>query len=134
MKNKSLIVLFLIIFLISYSSVFAGQKDVLKAMEKLKSSVEVGIAYNEYCQLLVDAKTEINILKKSGNENKCFMEAVEKSYQLYDLAKGYWKLMLDAERFSNDFRRDGRKKSSSAEETKLSFEISNSLLKNSEGD
>lgn len=134
MKIKSLIILFVIIFFASYASVFADQKDVLKAMEKLKSSVEVGIAYNEYCQLLVDAKTEINIFKRSGKENKCFIEAIEKSYQLYDLAKDYWKLMMDAESFGNKFSRDGRKRSSSTEETKLSFEISESLHKASKGD
>ena len=86
-RTCSVIVLVLVILSAFFSSAVAGEKDVLRALEKLKAGVEAGVTYKKYSELLADAKTEINMLERKTNKNQCFMEAVEKSYNIYEGAR-----------------------------------------------
>lgn len=104
MINIIVLVLFLLVF-ISPSN--AGEKDVLKSLEKLKAFVEIEEhptskeTYNKFCELLVDAKLEINLLKKEKNVNKCFQKFIMKSYQSYGSGKDKIKTYLDSEKTIN---------------------------------
>ena len=59
-------VLVLVVLVGSPSFATAGDKDVLKALDKIKANVEEGVSYDRCSESLVDAKAEINMLKKGG--------------------------------------------------------------------
>ena len=74
------------------SVTIAGQRDVLKAIEKVKANTETGVSYKKYVELLADAKFELNLLErnlKNPLKNNFFLEAY-RSYISYDTAKMNW--------------------------------------------
>ena len=79
------------------SSAFAGEKDVLKALEKINGAIEVNTSYNNYCDLLADAKVEINIYGRKKTRNECFFNAVNECFKNYEAFKTHWRNLMDAE-------------------------------------
>ncbi len=87
----------LVLLLVLPSLVSAGEKDVLRALEKIKGSAEAGVTYLKYMDLVADAKVEINIYKRAKPQNECFLQEIGASYSFYELAGSQWKLKIDAE-------------------------------------
>lgn len=85
------------LFFISSAFAGAGEKDVLKALEKIKGAIEVNSSYNNYCDLLVDAKVEINIYGRKKTRNECFFNAVDECFKNYETFKTHWGNLMDAE-------------------------------------
>ena len=75
----------------------AGEREVLLALEKMKSSVEQGVSYDAYEKLLSDIKTALDALKKEGSSNSCFMTQAELCHTYYYLGLFNWKSMLKAD-------------------------------------
>ena len=98
-----LIILILLIFLSSSSYAGDQEKAVLKSLEKIKGSLETGATDKEFDSLFTDAKIEINILKRSCN-NECFLTAVEKCYSLYKKAIEQKKTIRDAHHLSAGYK------------------------------
>ena len=76
-------VLVLVLLLGRASFAAAGEKDVLKALEKIKANLEAEVPYDKCAESLVDAKAEINMLKREVRKNQCFMKAVHQSYSWF---------------------------------------------------
>ena len=94
------LVLLLVVFcvvLISGSRAIAGEKEVLNALEKMKSNVEQGVSYDAYEKLLSDIKTALDSLKKGGYSNYCFITEAELCHTYYYLGMFNWQSMLKAD-------------------------------------
>ena len=99
MKRLLSTIIVLFVCIISATLAKAGEKDVLKALEKIKGAVETGVSYQRYGELVADAKVEINIYKRAKKENEKFLKAVEKSHQNYQSALQSWTNSME---FSDD--------------------------------
>ena len=109
MKRLSgMMVLALVMLMALTSFATAGEKDVLKALEKIKGAVEAGVTYQRYVELVADAKVEINMFKRGGKTNECFIEAVEASYLLYNWAATNWQMKIDFESLASEFSIDAK--------------------------
>jgi hypothetical protein len=98
----------LVMPLVLTSFAMAGEKDVLKALEKIKWASETEVSYEGYVELVADAKVEINILKKADNKNDCFVKAVEYSHAFYREASMQWKSKLTFESAAADSMTEAR--------------------------
>ena len=78
----------------------AGEKDVLRALEKIRGNTEIGVSYIKYCDLLADAKTEINIYKR-GKINERFLKSAEKVFTCYEMARDAWWAKMEFEKDSS---------------------------------
>lgn len=98
MKRPTVLGAFVLFAVMALASCAIGdEKDVLKALEKVKGAVESGVTYVRYGELLADAKAEINMLKRSEKQDKCFVDAVEIAYAHFQQAKGTWEQVQQAE-------------------------------------
>jgi hypothetical protein len=105
MKRFTVAALFLAIILIC-TSCWGPQKSieeekVLSALSNIQINLETNVSYEQYLELLGPAKIEIDILKSSGKNNRCFMGAVDKCYAFYFTGGKAWKQKLAAERHGN---------------------------------
>jgi hypothetical protein len=97
---KKIFIFTLGVLFFSYLPLFlvhAGEKDVLKALEKIKGAVEVKTSNKNFCELLTDAKVEINIYERQKEKNACFMEAVNNCFTQYKTFEKYWSNLMAAE-------------------------------------
>ena len=85
----------------------AREVDALKALEDIKVHVETAGSYEQYTKLLVDAKTEIDILKRDEEQNQCFMKAVERCYQYYVSAENEWRCVIKTKAEKLKFEHEG---------------------------
>ncbi len=76
------------------SLVTAGEKDVLKALERIKGAVEAGVNLERYSELVADAKVELNIYERSKEVNEDFLKEAELCYEDYQQARKAWSLKL----------------------------------------
>ncbi len=95
--NRKLNCFCLVLLLVLPSLVSAWEKDVLKALEKIKGSAEAGATYQKYMELLTDANVEINIYNMARTQNNCFLRAVEISLLYYEAAGIYWEGKMQSE-------------------------------------
>jgi len=79
------------------SQAVAGEKEVLSALEKIKSGVEEGVPYEVYEKMLADVKAALDALKKEGYSNYCFINEVELSHTYYYLGMFNWMSMNKTE-------------------------------------
>jgi len=96
-KMNFFIILLSVMLLFSLSFAMAGEKEILKALEKVKAATETGVNYNKYCELLANARAEINILKRSKKDWKKdeFTVAVVSCLFSYETAKMGWETMIN---------------------------------------
>jgi hypothetical protein len=66
----------------------------LSALSNIQINLETNASYEQFLELLGRAKIEIDILKRSGKNNLCFMGAVDKSYAFYFTGGKAWKKKL----------------------------------------
>lgn len=72
------------------------EEKVLSTLSHIQGNLETNISYQQYLELLRHAKLEIDILKRSGKNNPCFMSAVDKCYSYYSTGGKAWKQKLEA--------------------------------------
>ena len=72
------------------------EENALTALANIQQRMEADISYEQFIELLSQAKTEIDILKTNGKKNPCFVGAVEKCYASYSTASKAWKKKIEA--------------------------------------
>lgn len=72
------------------------EENVLVALTQVQQSIEANVAYEQFIELLSQAKTKIDILKIADKNNPCFMGAVERCYASYNVAGKAWKKKMEA--------------------------------------
>jgi len=72
------------------------EEKVLATLSNIQGSLETSINYQQFLELLGNAKIEIDILKRSGKNNPCFMGAVDKCYAYYHTGGKAWQQKLES--------------------------------------
>lgn len=99
MNRYAVIAFYLAVILICAScwgpKISIGEEKVLVALSDIQGNLETSISYQKFLELLGQAKIEIDILKRSGKNNACFMGAVDKCYAYYHTGGKAWKQKLE---------------------------------------
>ena len=66
-------------------------ESALDSLTRIQISLDADITYDNFVGLLEEAKKEVDRLKQSGEDNKCFLSAVGKCYASYEIARKAWK-------------------------------------------
>lgn len=72
------------------------EAKVLVVLDEIQQAAGDNMDYNKFDQLLATANTEIDMLKQSNKPNPCFLNAVEKCYASYEIARKAWQKMMEA--------------------------------------
>ena len=72
------------------------EENVLASLSNIQQSLENNISYEQFIELLSQAKTEIDILKGNSKNSQCFVGAVDKCYAYYTTGGRAWKQKLMA--------------------------------------
>ena len=70
------------------------EENVLASLSNIQQSLENNISYEQFIELLSQAKTEIDILKDNSNNSQCFVGVVDKCYAYYATGGRAWKQKL----------------------------------------
>ena len=73
------------------------EESALNSLTRIQDSLESNISYDNFAELLSEAKMEVDRLKQSGENNRCFVSAIEKCYASYEIARKAWKQKLETE-------------------------------------
>jgi hypothetical protein len=73
------------------------EAKVLVVLDEIQQAVDGDRDYNRFVQLLATAKTEIDMLRQSNKPNPCFLNAVDKCYASYEIARKAWQKMMQTE-------------------------------------
>jgi hypothetical protein len=68
----------------------AQEENVLIALSNIQRSLENNVSYEQFIDLLNQAKIEIDILKSNTKKSPCFMGAVDKCYAFYHTGGKAW--------------------------------------------
>ena len=71
------------------------EEKVLAALSNIQRSLEGDVSYEEFMELLGQAKIEIDLLKSNGKYSPCFLGAVDKCYAFYFTGGKAWRQKLD---------------------------------------
>ena len=98
--NRYIIVAFCLAVFLICASCWGPKKSieedkVLVTLSNIQGNLETNISYQKFLELLGKAKIEIDILKRSGKNNPCFMGAVDKCYAYYHTGGKAWKQKLE---------------------------------------
>jgi hypothetical protein len=66
------------------------EEIVLVALSNIQQSLENNVSYDEFVDLLGQAKIEIDRLKSNAENNPCFLGAVDKCYAFYNTGGRAW--------------------------------------------
>jgi hypothetical protein len=72
------------------------EEKVLNALSFVQESLESNISYEQFVELLDQAKIEFDILRGDNEQNPCFMQAVEKCLASYTTSEKAWKRKMEA--------------------------------------
>ena len=99
MKRCAVIAFNLVVIIICAScwgpKISIEEEKVLATLSNIQGNLESSIGYPQFLELLDKAKIEIDILKRSGKNNSCFMGAVDKCYAYYATGGKAWKQKLE---------------------------------------
>lgn len=70
------------------------EENVLIALSNIQQGLENNASYEEFIQLLEQAKIEIDILKGNSSNRACFVGAVDRCYAFYSTGGKAWKQKL----------------------------------------
>ena len=70
------------------------EENVLIALSSIQQGLENNSSYEEFIELLAQAKIEIDILKRNSNNRACFVGAVDRCYAFYSTGGKAWKQKL----------------------------------------
>jgi hypothetical protein len=73
------------------------EESVLNTLTNIQNSLEANISYDNYVELLKEAKIEVDRLRQSGQNSSCFVSAVDKCYASYEIARKAWKQKLETD-------------------------------------
>ena len=72
------------------------EEKVLSSLSNIQRSLENDISYEQFIDLVSQAKIEIDVLKSNGKNGQCFMGAVDKCYAYYATGGRAWQQKLRA--------------------------------------
>ena len=100
-KTYKVLVLILCLFILTVScsgpQKSAEEESALNSLTRIQNGLEGNITYDNFVGLLNEAKMEVDRLKQSPENNRCFVSAVEKCYASYEIARKAWKKKLETE-------------------------------------
>ena len=67
------------------------EENVLSSLSNIQRNLENDIDYDQFIELLSQAKIEIDVLKSSSKNSQCFLGAVDKCYAYYTTGGRAWK-------------------------------------------
>ena len=70
------------------------EENVLISLSNIQRSLENDISYEQFIELLSQAKIKIDILKRKGKNSQCFMGAVDKCYAYFTTGGRAWQQKL----------------------------------------
>ncbi len=70
------------------------EENVLMALSNIQRSLENNASYEQFIELLGQAKIKIDILKNNSKNSPCFMSAVDKCYAYYTTGGRAWNQKL----------------------------------------
>jgi hypothetical protein len=70
------------------------EENVLVSLSNIQQRLENNISYEQFMELLSQAKVEIDILESNGKNSQCFRGAVDKCYAYYATCGKAWKQKL----------------------------------------
>jgi hypothetical protein len=109
MKRLASIGGFVLVALMTLASLAkADEKDVLKALEKIKCGVEEEVRYEKYAELVREAKVEIDRLQPSKEVDKegCFLNSINECYQNYENARTLWNQKIEARTDHEEYKKE----------------------------
>jgi len=71
-----------------------AEAKVLSSLSNIQRSLENDIGYEQFIDLVSQAKIEIDVLKSNGKNSQCFMGAVDKCYAYYATGGRAWQRKL----------------------------------------
>jgi hypothetical protein len=89
--------LFILIISCSGPQKSAEEESALNSLTRIQNGLESNITYDNFVGMLNEAKMEVDQLKQSPENNRCFVSAVEKCYASYEIARKAWKQKLETE-------------------------------------
>ena len=99
MKGRTSIILLLILTLSISIACSAPpkptseEKAVLDSLTTLQKGYDRRITVEEFALLLSAASSNIELLKKGGKGNNCFLNAAKKCFSSYEISQKAWKMM-----------------------------------------
>jgi hypothetical protein len=72
------------------------EAKVLVVLDEIQQAAGDAMDFNKFDRLLGSAKSEIDMLRQSKMPNPCFLNAVEKCYASYEIARKAWQKMMEA--------------------------------------
>ncbi len=72
------------------------EENVLAALSHIQQSLENNVSYEEFVELLQQAKIEIDRIKSHAENNPCFLGAVDKCYAFYNTGGRAWQQKMAA--------------------------------------
>ena len=90
--------------LLAISSVLSGgcspkispqEAKVLVVLDEIQRGVEENGDYDRFVQLLGTAKAELDMLRQNDKPNPCFLNAAEKCYASYEIARKAWQKKME---------------------------------------
>ena len=70
------------------------EENVFTSLSNIQRSLENDISYEQFIELLSQAKIKIDILKSNAKNSQCFMGAVDKCYAYYATGGRAWQQKL----------------------------------------
>ena len=70
------------------------EENVLTSLSNIQQSLENNISYEQFIELLRQAKIEIDSLKSNSKNSQCFLSAVDKCYAFYTTGGRAWRQKL----------------------------------------
>ena len=93
--HRAALILFIIVMSFAVPgcspSITPEEAKVLVILDEIQRGVESNIDYAQFEQLLGTAKAEISTLELKSKTNPCFINAVNKCYASYEIARKAWK-------------------------------------------
>ena len=80
-----------LIFACSSPQPTAEEMAMMEALKNIQTNVQTNVSYEQYGKLLDGAKQKLAVLKASASSNPCFLNAVTKSSQFYEICKDAWR-------------------------------------------
>ena len=68
----------------------AQETRVLRTLERVRASVDTGVTFSRYSELVADARAELNILKKQTKKNDFASFFFTAALSQYDMAQTLW--------------------------------------------
>ena len=99
LRTRTILVLGAVVFLAS--ATWADETSVIRALTRLKTSVQSNVSIELYRGLLSDAKAEIDITKKERRTNEAFVIAANSCWWSYNLARVAWEVRDRMERIGS---------------------------------